>query len=306
MDFLDELRTFERIAHAGSLSAASRALRVSPAGVSKRLTDLEARMGVRLFHRSTRGLALTEEGTAVLAQARSLLDCAEALETKFSDQAERISGLLRVSAPSRFGERYVVPAVQSFLTNHPSAEISLHLTDRHQDLITEGLDLTVRVGSSPDSSYIVRKLAISRRIVCASPDYLARRGRPSRPEELEDHDCLVLEDKDLWRFRHDGRERRVRVRPRVRSRDSDVVSELCRRGLGIALKSLWDVYEDIAVGRLVTLMSEYEVEDEGMICILLPCRNFVPPKVRAFITCLRDSIGDPPVWQQALERPTLG
>lgn len=301
MDFLDELRTFERIARTGSLSAAGRELRIATAGVSKRLTDLESRLGARLFHRSTRGLALTEEGSAVLEQARSLLENAESLETMFHDQTERVSGLLRVSAPSRFGERYVVPAVQDFLHHHPDAEVSLHLTDRHQDLISDGLDLAVRVGSSPNSNYIVRKLAVSQRIVCASPDYLDRMGVPKEPADLERHDCLVLEEKDVWRFRCDSRECRVRVRPKIRCRDSDVVSQLCRRGLGVALKSVWDVFEDIAEGRLVTLLDDYAVEDEGMICILLPCRHLVPPKVRVFISCLQACIGDPPIWHRSLE-----
>jgi DNA-binding transcriptional LysR family regulator len=300
MNFLDELRTFERIAQAGSLSAAARELRIAPAGVSKRLDDLEARLGVRLVHRSTRGLILTEEGVTVLQDVRDLLDSAEALERKFQAQKGVVAGRLHVAAPSRFGERYVVPAVADFLERYEGAEVSLYLNDRYHDLIGEGLDLAIRIGSSPDSAHVTRKIAVSERIVCAAPAYLERMGTPVRPDELTGHACLVLGNKDVWSFRHQGHGRRVKVPARVHCHDGDVVLDLCRRGLGIALKSVWDVFEDVESGRLVPLLTQYNVEDDAEIFVLLPARRFVPPRVRAFIACLQAAIGDPPVWT----RPT--
>lgn len=306
MNFLDELRTFERIAHAGSLSAAARELRLAPAGVSKRLDDLEARLGVRLVHRSTRGLILTEEGVTVLEEARAVLDSADALETMFTERTGVVTGRLNLSAPSRFGERYVVPAVADFLERHQDAEVSLRLNDRYQDLVSEGLDLAIRVGSSPDSPNFARRIAVSERIVCAAPDYLAKMGTPARPEELARHACLVLGNKDVWSFRQRGRTSRVRVPARVRCYDGDVIADLCRRGLGVALKSVWDIFEDLDAGRLVPIFPQFEVEDDAGIFALLPGRRFVPPRVRAFIACLQATIGEPPVWQRPGPPPPPG
>ncbi len=298
MDLFDELRIFERIARSGSLSQAARDLNIAPAGVSKRLSDLEQRLGVRLFHRSTRGLALTEEGRAALERTRGILEGAEALEALFRDRGAQVTGTLRLAAPSRFGLLYVVPALADFLQLYPQAGVALALTDRRQDLVADGLDLAVRIGRSPDSSYVVRKLADSARVVCAAPDYLARRGRPRRPEDLAAHDCLVLEDNDVWRFSRGDETCEVRLTPRVRCRDGDAVTELCRRGAGVALKSVWDVHEDLAAGRLVRLLPDYRSESAAPISILLPDRHFVPPRVGAFVDCLKARIGDPPVWQR--------
>lgn len=302
MDFLDELRTFERIAHAGSLSAAARDMRMGTAGVSRRLDELEARLGVRLVHRSTRGLALTTEGVTALEQARALLDSADSLQDMFRDRRDIVTGRLHVAAPSRFGQRYVLPAVEAFLTKHERADVALHLSDRYQDLVAEGLDLAVRVGNSPDSTYLTRRIAVSERVVCAAPGYLARNGTPASPEELADHACLVPGDMDVWAFQCKGRTTRVKVAPRVRCYHGDVVAELCLRGLGVALKSLWDVWEEIAAGKLVRLLPDHTVEGDAHVSVLLPGRRFVPPRVRAFIGCLQATIGDPPVWQAAAAR----
>lgn len=291
MDLLDQLRTLDCIARAGSLSAAGRELDVAIAGVSKRLSGLEARVGVRLFQRSTRGLSLTEEGSAVLERARVILEDTRAFETMFSEQTKNVSGVLRVAAPCRFGERYVVPAVDRFLRQNPQADVVFSLTDRQQDLIAERLDIAVRIGKTPDSSYVRRLLAHSRRVICAAPSYLQRMGTPNRPEDLDRHQCLVLQFQDVWRFRHGERTLPIRVSSRVRCENGDVIADLCRRGLGIAMKSIWDVYEDLAEGRLVQLLKNYTLDDDGMIFILLPSKRFVPARVRAFISCLQEEIG---------------
>jgi len=296
MDLIGELKAFERTAHTNSLSRTARELRLSVASVSKRLEHLERRLGVRLFNRSTRGLALTDEGHEALATACRLLADADALQGMFADAPAAIGGTLRVAAPSRFGETYVTPAVAAFLRQHPHAWVDLQFTDRTQNLIDEGIDLAIRIGPLADSGYIVRKLSDSQRVVCASPAYLERRGRPVEPRDLEDHDCLVLEGNDTWRFERDGEAIAVRVQPRVRCRQSDAVSALARLGTGIALKSIWDVADDLEQGRLETVLPVYTVHSEAAISLLLPHRRFVPPRVRAFIECLEAAIGDPPAW----------
>lgn len=298
MDLLDELKVFERIARNGSLSQAARELDLAPAGVSKRLAALEARLDVRLFHRSTRGLSLTDEGAAALERARGMLQDAEDLEGMFRERAGRVSGLLRIGAPSRFGARYVVPTVAEFLAQHPEADAVLDLTDRIQDLVVDGLDLAVRIGPLPDSNLITRKLADNHRIACAAPAYLERRGHPRRPQDLAEHDCLVVENNNVWRFNGGLAPVEVRVRPRVRCRHTDEVAALCRMGTGIALKSIWDVHDDIAAGRLVRVLPEYPVAGTAAIALLLPERQLVPPRVRAFIACLQARIGSPPYWER--------
>jgi DNA-binding transcriptional LysR family regulator len=296
VELTDELRVFARLAQAGSISRVARELNLSVASVSKRLGALEARLGVRLFHRSTQGLSLTDEGGAALDRAQRLLDDTDALVAMFDDGGANDSGTLRVAAPTRFGERYVAPAVAAFVDRYPRVRVELHLSDRQQDLVGEGLDLAIRIGPLTDSRNVARPLFESRRIVVASPAYLQRSGSPGTPAELAHHQCLVLEDNDVWHFRVHGAEASVRIAARVRCRRGDAVSALCLAGAGIALKSVWDVVDDLHSGRLVRVLGDYPVLGPADISVLLPDRRYVPPRVRRFIEGLREQVGDPPPW----------
>jgi DNA-binding transcriptional LysR family regulator len=299
MELTDELRVFARLAQAGGLSRVARELDLSVASVSKRLDRLEARLGVRLFHRSTQGLSLTDEGSAALDRAQRLIDDSDALIAMFDEQGGNDPGTLRVAAPTRFGERYVAPAVAEFVHQHPRARVELHLTDQHQDLVGEGLDLAIRIGPLTDSRNVAKPLFESRRVVVASPAYLDRRGVPATPEALTDHDCLVLEDNDVWHFRVGDADAMVRVPARVRCRRGDAVSALCLAGAGIALKSVWDVVDDLRSGGLVRLLNDFPVISAADISVLLPERRYVPPRVRRFIETLRGHVGEPPPWTAA-------
>ncbi len=296
MELIDELRVFARLAQAGSMSRVARELDLSVASVSKRLDRLEARLGVRLFHRSTQGLTVTDEGSVARARAQRLIDDSDALIALFDAHGTSDSGTLRVAAPTRFGERYVAPALAAFVRRYPRVRVELHLTDRHQDLVGEGLDLAIRIGPLPDSRNIAKPLFESRRVVVASPAYLERRGIPATPGALADHDCLVLEDNDAWRFRMGVGEQVVRLPVRVRCRRGDAVSALCLAGAGIALKSVWDIIDELQSARLVQVLGDYPVLGPADISVLLPDRRYVPPRVRRFIETLREHIGEPPPW----------
>lgn len=296
MELIDELRVFARVAEAGSISRVARELDRSVASVSKRLSGLEARLAVRLFHRSTHGLSLTDEGHAALDRAQRLIDDSDALLAMFDAGGDNDSGTLRVAAPTRFGERYVAPAVAAFTARYPRVRVELHLSDRRQDLVTEGLDLAIRIGPLLDARHVAKPLFDSRRVVVAAPAYLERRGVPPSPAALADHDCLVLEDNDVWHFRVGDTDQAVRIAAQVRCRHGDAVSALCLAGAGIALKSVWDIVDEVRGGRLRLLLSDYPVIGPADISVLLPERRYVPPRVRRFIATLREHIGEPPPW----------
>jgi len=293
---IEELRVFARLAQAGSISRVARELDLSVASVSKRLGRLEERLAARLFHRSTHGLTLTEEGRAALDRAQCLIDDSDALVALFDASGDHDSGTLRVAAPTRFGERYVAPAIGTFIDRYPRVRVELQLSDRRQDLVAEGLDMAVRIGPLLDSSNVAKPLFDSRRVLVAAPGYLERRGVPASPEALAEHDCLVLEDNDVWHFRVGDTEQAVRIAARVRCRHGDAISALCLAGAGIALKSVWDVVEEIRSGRLELLLADYPVLGSADIAVLLPERRYVPLRVRRFIDTLREHIGEPPPW----------
>lgn len=296
MELTDELRVFARVAQAGNISRVARELDLSVASASKRLSRLEDRLGVRLFHRSTQGLSLTDEGSAALDRAQRLIDDSDALVAMFDERGGNDPGTLRVAAPTRFGERYVAPAVAAFIDRYPRVRVELHLSDRRQDLVGEGLDLAVRIGPLTDSRNVAKPLFESRRIVVAAPAYLERSGVPDTPGALADHDGLVLEDNDVWHFRVGDADQAVRIPVRVRCRQGDAISALCLAGAGIALKSVWDVVDELASGRLVPILREYPVLGPADIAVLLPERRYVPPRVRRFIETLREHVGVPPPW----------
>ena len=296
MELTDELRVFARLAQTGNLSRVAREFDLSVASVSKRLNRLEARLGVRLFHRSTHGLRLTDEGGAALERARNLLDDSDELLAMFDELGRNDSGTLHIAAPTRFGERYIAPAVAESHNRYPRVRVELQLTDRQQDLVGEGLDLAIRIGPLTDSRNVAKPLFDSWRTVVAAPAYLERKGVPATPGALSEHDCLVLEDNDVWHFRVAGARESVHIPVRVRCRRADAVSALCAAGAGIALKSVWDVVDDLRNGHLVRLLGDYPVISAANISVLLPGRRYVPPRVRRFIETLRELIGDPPPW----------
>ncbi|MDR7036315.1 DNA-binding transcriptional LysR family regulator [Methylobacterium sp. BE186] len=283
MDRLDELAIFVAIVDQGSLAAAARRLRRSAPAVTRALAGLEDRAGVRLIERTTRRLAPTEAGRLLAERARSLIADYEAAMSGLSEVPVR--GLLRVTAPIQFGRLHVAPIVASFLDAHPETQVELVLADRNLDLIEDGLDVAVRIDHLADSSLAVRRVGAVRRVLVASPAYLAARGIPESPADLAGHDTIFgspRTDVREWRFGADGAGTVVRLAPRLLVNEIEAQLIAVRAGRGIARVLSYQVAEEVAAGRLVRLLKGHEPPP---IPVQLVARGGAhrPPKIAAFL-----------------------
>ncbi len=284
LDDLNELKTFRAILTEGSLSAAARRLGVTLAVVSKRLSTLENRAGVRLVHRSTRSLSLTEEGARLLSDVVRALEAIEAAEGWLAGGRDEPAGTLRVSAPIAFGRRCVAPVLGQLTERYPRLAVALELDDRVLDLVGEGLDVAIRIGALADSSAMMRKLADNRRILVAAPAYLDRVGRPAAPEETVGLAFLRYGAAvEPWRLRGlNGATTSLAATARLRVDDGDVVHDWALAGLGIMLKSEIDVAEDLAAGRLERVLPEWD-GGEAPVVALYPSAQHLPLKTRVLL-----------------------
>ncbi|AGW94828.1 LysR family transcriptional regulator [Cupriavidus sp. DF5525] len=298
MDRIGDIGLFLRVLDLGSISAAARSLDLSVAVASQRL---QRDLGVRLLHRTTRRLHATPEGAVLAEQGRALVDDLEALSTSLRQAGTGVSGTLRITTSSSFGRLYVSPLLPEFLRQHPGLTMSVNLTDNVLDLVSAGFDLAIRIGALDDSTLVARRLANNQRLLCASPDYLRRRGIPQTPQDLARHDCLVLVGsqgrQDIWRLGDGtGGEMAVRVRGRIEANTGELLSDAALAGFGIALHSTWHVCADLRAGRLVQVLADYPVADTGIYAVM-PQRRLVPPRVRAFVDFLAGRFGDNPPWE---------
>lgn len=305
MDNLDlgDLNLFLRVLDRRSISAAARQLDLSVAVASKRLKRLERRLGVRLLHRTTRQLQPTPEGILLAEHSRALVEDLEIVTNSLGDTAKSIAGTLRVTIPASFGRLYVSPLLPQFMAKHPRLRLHIDLSDRVKDLVAEGFDLAIRIGTLRNSDLVATRLVANRRILCASPAYLRKHGTPKTPADLAEHECLLVaagrESSDVWRLTGpDGREMDVRVRSRLKSNLGEVIRDAALGGLGIAAHSTWHVCDDLCAGRLKHVLPEYELPDSA-IYALMPERRMLMPRVRAFVEFLKARFGDPPPWERA-------
>jgi DNA-binding transcriptional LysR family regulator len=305
MDRIGDIALFLRVLDLGSISAAARSLDLSVAVASQRLKRLERDLGVRLLHRTTRRLHATPEGVALAEQGRPLVEDLEALTGGLRQAAEEITGTLRVTASASFGRQYLSPLLPEFLALHPRVKLSINLTDQMVDLVSAGFDMAIRIGALDDSTLVARKLAVNHRVLCASPDYVSRRGAPRTPQELTEHECVLLVGtqgrQDVWRFGDGaGGEIAVRVRGHMETNYGELVRDAVVAGLGIAVHSSWHVCNDLREGRLVQVLADYPIADSGIYAVM-PQRRLVPPRVRAFGDFLAERFADPP-WTNCLRK----
>jgi DNA-binding transcriptional LysR family regulator len=283
MDRLDELAIFVAIVDAGSLVNAARRLRRSPPAVTRALGSLEDRIGLRLVDRTTRRLAPTEAGSALAERARALLANYEELLVGASEAP--IRGVLRITAPVQFGRRHVAPIVSAFLNEYPDVRVELSLNDRNLDLIEEGLDIAVRIGRLADSSLVARQVGSVRRVVVASPAYIALRGVPRTPGDLATHDTIfgmARSSAREWRFGPPRRGSVVRLSPRLLVDDIEAQLQAARAGRGIARVLSYQVSDELVDGSLVRLLQGFEPEPLPVQLVTLS-RSHMAPKVRAFL-----------------------
>lgn len=295
---LSDFQLVVRTAALGSISAAGRDLGLAPASASQRLAAIEEEVGARLFHRTTRKVSPSEDGRVFLAYAQRILAGAEEAREAMGGGGPP-SGPLSVTAPASFGRQYVSPLAPGFLLDHPGIRLRLLLTDAVVDLVDEAVDVAIRVGALPDSALVARRLVPNRRIVCASPGYLARHGAPSRPQELARHACLVFGGQRVWRFDSGGEEVAVRVSGPLESNHGEVVKDAALAGLGIAVKSTWDVAGLVRDGRLVPVLRDHPLAGDSAIWAVYPNARLVPGRARLFVDFLAERFGRPvPHWDR--------
>ncbi|MFF7057764.1 LysR family transcriptional regulator [Achromobacter spanius] len=289
MGHSSELQLVVELARAGGMSAAARQLDVTPAAVSKRLAQIEARLGVRLFNRSTRRLSLTAEGEVYLESARRILDEIEDLDQLIASRQDSPRGRLKVNAPLGFGRSYIAPAIAEFAQKYPDVTLQLQLTDSPADFVRDAFDVAIRFGDQPDTRLIARKIAPNRRLVCASPGYLKTHGVPTTPHDLARHQCIVLRQNEdaysLWRFTHGRRSETVKVRGALSSNDGEVTLTWGLAGLGILQRAEWDLARYLRSGRLVRVLEDYALPQADIYAVF-PERHHLSAKVRIFVDFL--------------------
>ncbi|MEH6387921.1 MULTISPECIES: LysR family transcriptional regulator [Pseudomonas] len=298
LDRITGMRVFVRAASAGSLSAAARHLSMSPAMATKHVDALEARLGVKLFHRSTRRLSLTEAGSNYLDACQRILPDIEEAEAEAASLRTRASGLLRLNVPLSFGARFVAPLIPEFSRRHPEVTVELGLSDAQLDLITGGWDLAVRIGRLADSPLQARKLGDSAMLLCAAPVYLAQRGAPRRVAELAQHNCLsytlsAMQGSQSWAFGSKG-EIRVPITGNLLANNGDALLAAAVGGQGIIYQPHFIVGEALARGELIALELDQPVIELGGIHVLFPPDRRPPAKVRVMIDYLAEQFASSP------------
>lgn len=292
MDNLGDIRLFVEAAQLGGLSLAGRKLGLSPAAASARLLKLEASLATRLFERTTRQLRLTDEGRIYLEHCRQALQALDDARAALSVEKKEIRGKIRISATSDFGRHVLNPWLDAFTRLYPQVVPALQLSDSLSHLIADDVDLVIRFGVPPDSSLIARPLAANRRVLCAAPSYLARKGTPEHPRQLADFDHIVAGQSgwsNEWRLRCGDEEVlfKVPLEAARETNDGALARQWAMDGHGIVLKSIWDVTEDLTAGRLTLLMPEWQTA-EAPVHALYPRSRYLAPRVRALLDFLHD------------------
>ncbi|MBN9083647.1 MAG: hypothetical protein BGP04_15560 [Rhizobiales bacterium 62-17] len=299
MDRLTSMDVFAKIVASGSFAGAARRAQLSPTVVSKHIQSLEKWLGVRLFNRSTRRIALTEAGEAFLERCTRILSEIDAATGAAGELQTTLRGKLRVSAPGAFGSLQVAPAIVDYMAQNPDINVQLDLNDRYVDILGEGYDLAVIVGHLPDSTLTARRLAPIRFVTCAAPSYLERRGTPQHPSDLRHHDCLqytgFLWTPHEWRFlTPDGEPLVVQLQPRLASATMALRNAVVR-GAGIMQGPVYTVAEDLAAGRLVPVLNDYTVPEFSVYAVHAQGRH-PSAKLRSFIDLLSARFKPKPPW----------
>lgn len=296
MDKLNAMAIFVRVIERGSFSAVARELQTSQPTISKVLRALETELGGRLIARSTRKLSLTDEGQRYYSECRQILAAVDAAEHSFQSGRQTIAGPLRIGSSVSFGRLQIAPRLPEFLMRHPGVQVDLQLSDQNQDLVSEGLDVTFRIGALNDSGLIARHVGTTHRTTVAAPQYLARHGQPQTPEELGAHNCLLfnlLSSQNLWMYEKEARRHEVRIKGNAQSNNSEAIREMVLGGLGIALSPIWLFSEDLKAGRVTAILQEYTAQSLPIHAVF-PANRRQSARVIAFVEYMNQALQSAP------------
>ncbi|AMH05008.1 LysR family transcriptional regulator [Achromobacter xylosoxidans] len=288
-DLASSLEFFVLLARHRNLSTVARQLDLTPPAATKRLAQLEARLGVRLVNRTTRSISLTPEGETYLHYATRILADVREMEEVVSSSGSVPKGLLRINATLGFGRTAIAPIVSEFALHHPQVEVQLDVTDRPIDLVESGVDLGIRFGALPDQRLVARRVLSNRRFLCAAPRYLARHGTPASLRDLADHQCIIHRQNEdaygVWRFTRDGRAETVKVHGALSSNDGDIALNWALDGHGILVRSEWDLAKYLESGRLRVVLPEFILPSADLF-VYYPSKRDLSARTRAFIDFL--------------------
>ncbi|KTC03622.1 LysR family transcriptional regulator [Pseudomonas syringae] len=287
---ISDIEVFAAIASSRSLSEAARRLGLSPMAVSRRLAALENDLGVRLVHRTTRSVSLTPEGEVFLPHAKTMLQASEAARATLKADAGTASGILRVTAPSVFGQTVIMPLLPELMLENPALSIDLTLSDSIVDIAGLGIDVAIRIATIRDSALVARSLAPNPRVVCASPDYLVRRGTPTVLDDLRHHPCIALHGMPYWSFTRGGEPVTIRAQGSFSANSVEAVRTASKQGLGLAMLTYWDIQQEIREGSLRQIDFEDALPEQLSITAVLPTRQRVPHRVRLFVDRLETEL----------------
>ncbi|MFO1159950.1 MAG: LysR family transcriptional regulator [Reyranellaceae bacterium] len=293
------MTAFVRVVDSRGFSAAAPALGLTPSAVSKLITRLESRLGVRLLQRTTRALHLTGEGEVFYASARRILAEIETLENQITGQSSTPQGLLRVTTSLAFSTHQLTPVLPEFLARNPLVRLEVLPTDRIVDMVEEGMDVALRIGRLADTSFMARKIGEDKRLICAAPSYLALHGTPRRPADLAQHNCILARERshlNRWQFRVDGEISAIDVTGRIAVDEGELQMQLALQGLGIVRLTRLTVAQAVRAGALVTLLPEFSADEPVAIHAVYPHRRHLAPRVTAFVNFLIEKFTPPP-WE---------
>ncbi|MBC7452666.1 MAG: LysR family transcriptional regulator [Massilia sp.] len=303
MDKLKQMSAFVDAVEKGSLARAALEQNITPVMLGRRIDALEKRLGVKLMHRTTRHLTLTEQGAVFLEHCRKLLGDVAFAETIVSEGRHKASGHLIVSAPAAFGRLHVAPHAPEFVRAHPKVQISFNLTDHVVDLVREGYDVGIRIGGALYPNFVAVKLATNRRVVCATPEYFERHGIPRTLDDLAQHNCLAFNlqggQQRGWYFQRDGKPVTVKVAGNLNCNDGELLHRWASEGIGLAWRSTWEIQAQLQAGELMTVLDEYALPDYDIVAVYMQQRH-LPAKVRFFIDALKAAYAQPGYWTRAV------
>lgn len=303
MDRLAELQALVEVGRSGSFTRAAEALRVTPSAVSKQVRSLEDRLGVRLLDRTTRRVALTDEGRVFMERASGILQEVDDLEQALVDRRGDARGALRVSVPNDFGRRHLAEPLAAFATRHPGLELDVEFSDRFVSVVDEGFDVAVRIGDTPDSSLVARRLGPCRRLICAAPSYLARHGHPRRPDDLRTghHRLAFAHEVDRsWLFEVQHGPQRIDLPIRHRTNCGEQLRLWAVAGEGLIRVPTFLVADELRRGALTAILRG-ETRADTSIYALYPHRRHLSPRVRVFVDFMTEHCGEAPAWDEGLD-----